>query len=315
MRVRVELDITKPLSRGRRVRFGPDSNGWVSFRYERLPVFCYWCGRLTHDAKDCDMWIRSKGKLNVQQQPFGEWMRAPQMNMTRRKIISVVGQQSRRPEAAANTSDSANASVPVTDKPTVLTRTETSTRKESAKSKEILESGDKAEITEILIDNEKFQAHIQEIDDALINGPAPFSVTKSSDDALDCRIDDTLDCRTTKAADNKMTDMKRGGPAVEKLDTTSNMMGCSGGGPSGLPFTNPASKTWKRVQTGPKIISPKSEDYHAGNKRGAQDHANEDTKSVTKKKKIETEVAEVSKLMAVEFTETAVAARQHRRDQ
>ena len=41
MRVRVELDITKPLSRGRRVRFGPSNEGWVSYRYERLPVFCY----------------------------------------------------------------------------------------------------------------------------------------------------------------------------------------------------------------------------------------------------------------------------------
>ena len=62
MRVRVELDITKPLSRGRRVRFGPASDGWVSFRYERLPVFCNWCGS---DAKDCDVWLRSKGTLNV----------------------------------------------------------------------------------------------------------------------------------------------------------------------------------------------------------------------------------------------------------
>ena len=36
---------------------------------------------------------------------------------------------------------------------------------------------------------------------------------------------------------------------------------------------------------------------------------------MTKKKKMEMEVAEVSKLMAVEFTETAVATRQHCRDQ
>ena len=242
-------------------------------------------------------------------------MRAPQMNRTRRKIIAVAGQQSQQPEAAMNMGDSDNASVPVTDKPTVMTRTETSTRKESAKSKEILESGDKAEVTEILTDNEKFQAHIQEIDDALINDPAPFSVTKTSDDALDCRIDDTIDCKITKEADNKMTELKRGGPAVEKLDNTSNKMACSGSGPSGPLVNNPASKTRKRVQTGPKIISPKSEDYHAGTKRGAQDHANEDKESATKKKKIEMEVAEVSKWMAVEFTETAVAARQHRRDQ
>ena len=65
MRVRVEIDITKPLSRGRRVQFGPASDGWVSFRYEHLLVFYYWCGRLTHDAKDCDVWLRNKGTLNI----------------------------------------------------------------------------------------------------------------------------------------------------------------------------------------------------------------------------------------------------------
>lgn len=31
MRVRMEIDIMKPLSQGRRVRFGPDSDGRVSF--------------------------------------------------------------------------------------------------------------------------------------------------------------------------------------------------------------------------------------------------------------------------------------------
>lgn len=41
MRVRVEIDIMKPLSRGRRVWFGLASEGWLSFRYERLPIFRY----------------------------------------------------------------------------------------------------------------------------------------------------------------------------------------------------------------------------------------------------------------------------------
>ena len=36
---------------------------------------------------------------------------------------------------------------------------------------------------------------------------------------------------------------------------------------------------------------------------------------MTKKKKMETEVVKVSKLMAMEFTKMTVVARQHRRDQ
>jgi hypothetical protein len=48
MRLRVNLDITKPLCRGRKVRFEKDRETWITFRYERLPNFCYWCGHVTH---------------------------------------------------------------------------------------------------------------------------------------------------------------------------------------------------------------------------------------------------------------------------
>ena len=96
MRVRVERDITKPLSRGRRVRFGSSNEGWVSYRYERLPVFCHWCGRLTHDAKDSEVWLRSKGTLNIKDQPFGEWMKASQLNISRRKMILVARQETQQ---------------------------------------------------------------------------------------------------------------------------------------------------------------------------------------------------------------------------
>lgn len=53
--VRVAIDVSKPLCRGRRVDFDEDNEGWVSFRYERLPNLCYWCGHLTHDDKDSNL--------------------------------------------------------------------------------------------------------------------------------------------------------------------------------------------------------------------------------------------------------------------
>jgi hypothetical protein len=63
MRVRVKLDISKPLCRGRIARLMEGKETWISFRYERLPNLCYWCGMLTHGDWDCEKWLRSKGSL------------------------------------------------------------------------------------------------------------------------------------------------------------------------------------------------------------------------------------------------------------
>ena len=41
MRVRVIIDISKPLSRGRKITLYDDSVCWVSFKYERLSNLCY----------------------------------------------------------------------------------------------------------------------------------------------------------------------------------------------------------------------------------------------------------------------------------
>ena len=63
MRVRVIIDINKPLCRGRRFSSSQGEQGWVSFKYERLPNLCYWCGSLSHVDKDCELWIDSEGQL------------------------------------------------------------------------------------------------------------------------------------------------------------------------------------------------------------------------------------------------------------
>nr|XP_023920005.1 uncharacterized protein LOC112031548 [Quercus suber] len=48
VRIKVSLDITIPLCRRRLVSIGGDKEVCFSFKYERLPNICYWCGCFDH---------------------------------------------------------------------------------------------------------------------------------------------------------------------------------------------------------------------------------------------------------------------------
>ncbi|KAK9265652.1 hypothetical protein L1049_027327 [Liquidambar formosana] len=52
LRIRVRLNVSKPLKRGSMLKLGGKMM-WVSFKYERLPIFCYYCGILGHADKNC----------------------------------------------------------------------------------------------------------------------------------------------------------------------------------------------------------------------------------------------------------------------
>lgn len=54
MRIRAKVDPFRPLLRGKILEMGKHKdNMWISFRYERLARFCYFCGHLDHIQKDC----------------------------------------------------------------------------------------------------------------------------------------------------------------------------------------------------------------------------------------------------------------------
>ena len=72
MRVRVDLPIEKPLRRDGYVTNMDGERCWVSFKYERLPTFCFTCRKIGHDDKHCGIEIE---KQPLERQ-YGEWMRA-----------------------------------------------------------------------------------------------------------------------------------------------------------------------------------------------------------------------------------------------
>ena len=93
MRIRVRMDTSKPLCCGRKFRHEDGEIGWIRFKYERLPIMCYWCGRLSHSDKDCELWIRSNGSLTESDRQFGAWLRAPTYNTRKCSVVRVGGEE------------------------------------------------------------------------------------------------------------------------------------------------------------------------------------------------------------------------------
>lgn len=75
VRARVNFDLSRALIPDAWVPFN-SLKIWIEFKYERLPVFCYYCGRLTHQLKFCenpiDVCIDFGGKYAL----FGKWLRS-----------------------------------------------------------------------------------------------------------------------------------------------------------------------------------------------------------------------------------------------
>ncbi|KAK4395316.1 hypothetical protein Sango_1685900 [Sesamum angolense] len=77
VRVRVAIDITKPLKRALKLRTVLGDEILVTFTYERLPNFCYLCGRLGHLSRTCELQLQDGFCDPGPNTPFGPWLRAP----------------------------------------------------------------------------------------------------------------------------------------------------------------------------------------------------------------------------------------------
>ena len=90
-RVRVAMNITKPLPRCCKLRSEGKHIGWALLKFERLPNFCYWCGRVDHVEKDCKIWLKNREKCGREDQQFGDWMRAEQFKSFCKSVVVIAG--------------------------------------------------------------------------------------------------------------------------------------------------------------------------------------------------------------------------------
>lgn len=49
----VEVYLTKPLVKGTKLRYNGKMR-WVEFKYENLPLFCFYCGMVGHGERLCE---------------------------------------------------------------------------------------------------------------------------------------------------------------------------------------------------------------------------------------------------------------------
>jgi hypothetical protein len=74
LRVRLRINITKPLARGRMLRL-KERSYWIPFQYEKIPKFCYQCGIIWHGMGGCKK--KSEGRFNGDKLEYGAWLCLP----------------------------------------------------------------------------------------------------------------------------------------------------------------------------------------------------------------------------------------------
>ncbi|TXG57216.1 hypothetical protein EZV62_018529 [Acer yangbiense] len=98
LRVKVRVDVSRPLKRWLRLKLdNSDDIVVVNLKYERLPEFCYVCGKIGHGLRDCPDDDARTSALEGTTSKFGSWLRAVALNRSKpRSRHTESGESSRK---------------------------------------------------------------------------------------------------------------------------------------------------------------------------------------------------------------------------
>lgn len=73
-KILVDVDLTNPLIRGTKICFEGEK-WWVMFKYESLPILCFYCGKIGQGEKSCGKKLRDVRFEALEEGQYGLWMR------------------------------------------------------------------------------------------------------------------------------------------------------------------------------------------------------------------------------------------------
>ncbi|KAH6780563.1 hypothetical protein C2S52_011800 [Perilla frutescens var. hirtella] len=76
-----EIDFTEPLLRGVMLQNG-EQKVWIPLKYEALPIYCYHCGLIGHQTKNCDSKSTIDGN-SFEDLRYGPWLKASPLKRNR----------------------------------------------------------------------------------------------------------------------------------------------------------------------------------------------------------------------------------------
>lgn len=144
MRIRVQMDITKPIRRRMKIRKSGNEWSWITFKYENIPTFCFICGIIGHSDKFCSKLFDTPENAIIR--PYGAWMRAQL-----RKQNNLVGSRWLRNgeefKAVAGARESGGKQNPV---PEEVVQTESSSPEKVVTDNDSNKSGDRVNLKDMM---------------------------------------------------------------------------------------------------------------------------------------------------------------------
>jgi hypothetical protein len=109
LRLKVVIDLFQPLDWGRSLTLEGKSY-WVQLKYEKLPAFCFKCGRVLHATLGCPIPSSKRANHKVGVWGWGSWIRAEDQSKIPEKVEGY--QDDDQPQPPVEKEDDGDGSLP-----------------------------------------------------------------------------------------------------------------------------------------------------------------------------------------------------------